>query len=146
MTLDDSDNDGIIDSVDNCPFDYNPEQADTNSNGIGDACDEPTDIDDYPEIFPLPEAFSLSQNYPNPFNPATNIRFNLSQTQSVTLAIFNILGEKVKTLIDSRLPAGEHAVKWDGTDSEGHLMPTGIYFYRLKADESTETRKMIFVK
>ncbi len=89
----------------------------------------------------LPFAFCLSQNYPNPFNPSTNIAFNLPAAGKVDLTVYNILGQKVETLVDSYLDAGRHTVQWDASNQ-----PSGIYFYRLKTDNNVETRKMSFVK
>ncbi len=89
----------------------------------------------------LPSTFSLSQNYPNPFNPSTVIEFDLPLAGPVRLEVFNILGQKVLTLIDRRLPAGSHQVDFDATD-----FPSGIYFYRLSYDEIRLTRKMTLVK
>jgi hypothetical protein len=68
------------------------------------------------------------QNYPNPFNPTTNIRFELPQRSQVRLAVFNVLGESIVTLVDSELPEGLHSVRFDGSDLAG-----GVYFYRLQA-------------
>lgn len=85
--------------------------------------------------------FELSQNYPNPFNPTTNINFKISNRGFVYLKVFNILGNTVATLINEELSAGEHEVKFDATG-----LPSGIYFYQLKAGNNTETNKMILMK
>ena len=103
--------------------------------GVG----EPTDVEGEPETVPL--TASLAQNYPNPFNPTTIIRFNLPRGADVKLDVFNILGQKVATLIDRRLPAGPHEAVFDGT---GHA--TGVYFYRLKTDDLRLTMKMVLLK
>jgi len=89
----------------------------------------------------LPFDFFLSQNYPNPFNPSTNIAFYLPAAGKVDLTVYNILGQKVETLVDGYLDAGRHTVQWDASNQ-----PSGIYFYRLKTDSNVETRKMSFVK
>ncbi|MBN1213091.1 MAG: T9SS type A sorting domain-containing protein, partial [candidate division Zixibacteria bacterium] len=94
----------------------------------------------------LPEEYSLSQNYPNPFNPVTNIKFTLPEAVDVTLEVFNTLGRKVATLVDSRLNGGEHIIPWDSHDSSGRPVASGIYLYRLTAGSFTETRKMILLK
>ncbi len=99
----------------------------------------PTDVPDGSE--PLPEAFRLAQNYPNPFNPSTIINFSLGARSGVKLEIFNILGQKLVTLIDKELPAGEHNVIWDG-----HAAASGVYFYRLKTEAGSQTRKMVLLK
>ncbi len=87
------------------------------------------------------EAFSLSQNSPNPFNPVTSIPFSLGKESEVTLAVYNIAGEKVATLADNRFSAGSHNVSWEAS---GYA--SGVYFYRITAGEYTETKKMILIK
>ncbi|MEZ5358226.1 MAG: PKD domain-containing protein [Candidatus Zixiibacteriota bacterium] len=89
----------------------------------------------------LPREFSLSQNHPNPFNPVTTIRFALPEATYVRLDVFNINGQRVSTLVDGVMNAGEHAVNWDGG-----TMASGIYFYKIQAGVQTETRKMILMK
>ncbi len=93
-----------------------------------------------------PAQFELSQNYPNPFNPTTTIRYYLPKREKVTLEIFNLLGEQVKVLANEEQPAGEHALTWNGTDERGKVLPSGIYFYRLKGQDFSETKKMLFLK
>ena len=88
----------------------------------------------------------LKQNYPNPFNPNTTIAFNLGKAQASRLDIFNIRGQKVKTLIHQVLPAGEHRVSWDATDDLGKIQPSGLYFYRLHGESGSFTRKMLLLK
>lgn len=88
----------------------------------------------------------LKQNYPNPFNPNTTIAFNLGKAQASRLDIFNIRGQKVKTLIHEVLPAGEHRVSWDATDDLGRIQPSGLYFYRLHGESGSFTRKMLLLK
>ena len=107
--------------------------------------DIPTDVEDKDKTS-LPVTFALQQNYPNPFNPSTQIDYSLPQRAHVTLAIYNILGRKVVTLVDSDRPAGSHTVIWDGTDLSGGSVATGVYFYRIDAGEYTATRKMILIK
>lgn len=91
-------------------------------------------------------SFYLSQNYPNPFNPITSIRFSLAQSGNVKLEVFNVLGQKVKTLVNNKLNIGQYEVKWDGRSDSGNLTGSGIYFYRLVAGDNIKTRKMIFLK
>jgi hypothetical protein len=105
----------------------------------------PTDVKDT-ERPALPGGYLLSQNYPNPFNPSTRLDFNLPQRSLVTLTVYNLLGRKVTTLVDRQLPPGHHSVAWDGTDARGSRLPTGVYLYRLKAGDHTETRKMMLLK
>lgn len=94
----------------------------------------------------LPEDFVLHQNYPNPFNPVTEISFNLPNAGDVTLEVYNIMGQKVNTLINERFEAGNHSVTWDSRDNNGHSVSSGIYFYRLTTDEFIDTKKMILLK
>ncbi len=89
----------------------------------------------------LPAEFSLGQNYPNPFNPITEISFGLPDAADVKLDIYNLMGQKVATLIDDRREAGHHVVQWDGSQ-----VASGIYLYRLKAGSFTETKKMLLLK
>lgn len=89
----------------------------------------------------LPEEVTLYQNYPNPLNPTTEIRFSLPHTCEVKLEIYNIMGQHLTTLVDDRLEAGIHTYLWDGSNNA-----TGVYFYRLKAGEYDDTKKMILLK
>ncbi len=94
----------------------------------------------------IPETYALSVNYPNPFNPATNIEYSIPSRSHVTIEVFNILGQEVRTLVDETRPAGEHRITWDGTDRNGTQVATGVYLYRIEADSYIETRKMLFLK
>ena len=95
----------------------------------------------------LPHGIVLQQNYPNPFNAATLIRFDLIRNTSVTLDVFNILGRRVATLADNELyPAGSHTISWDGRNRAGRDVASGIYFYRIKAEGLSTTRKMVLLK
>ncbi len=94
-----------------------------------------------------PGSFSLNQNYPNPFNPETTIRFTTENTEKNTeLVIYNLKGQKVKTLVNKLLPAGEHSVVWDGKDDINKQVSSGIYFYKLKLDNYEKTKKMLLMK
>ncbi|MCX6832463.1 MAG: T9SS type A sorting domain-containing protein [candidate division Zixibacteria bacterium] len=94
----------------------------------------------------MPSVFELSQNYPNPFNPLTVIRYSLSRRSPVEIAVFNVLGQEVKRLENSLQPAGVYETTWDGTNRTGEKVASGIYFYRIKAGENIETRKMLLLK
>jgi len=94
----------------------------------------------------IPATFSLSQNYPNPFNPVTEIRYGLPEFAEVNLAIYNILGQRVITLVNGRQKAGYYTVFWNGKDEKGKVVTTGIYFYRIEADKFSETKKLILLK
>ena len=93
----------------------------------------------------LPEQFHLGQNYPNPFNPSTTIPFQLPVSTRVRLEVFNLLGQRVATLVDGELPAGFHAVRWDGTDGARRPVGTGVYLYRLQVGGKSETHRMVLV-
>jgi hypothetical protein len=97
----------------------------------------------------VPTEFTLDQNYPNPFNPETTIDFAVasgSANKPVRLVIYNLLGEKVSTLIDEPLPAGKYSYKWRGTDDRGLSTASGVYFYRLTVGDQSQTRKMVLLK
>ena len=94
----------------------------------------------------VPSSFSLSNAYPNPFNPTTNIKFNLAKNENVRLVVFNILGQKVKTLVNGDMKAGEYTATWDGRDEFGSTVASGIYFYRLESQSFNATKKMILMK
>ena len=94
----------------------------------------------------MPESFGLSQNYPNPFNPSTAISFNLPVAGFAELSVFNILGQKVITLVSGNMSAGNHEVTWEGTDETGSTVTSGVYFYRLTTEQNSETRKMMLMK
>ncbi len=89
----------------------------------------------------IPESFSLNQNYPNPFNPATRIAFNLNQAGFTTLAIYNILGQKVATPVEKNMTAGFYEVDFDASN-----LTTGVYFYRLESGKNSEVKKMMLLK
>lgn len=94
----------------------------------------------------VPNDFSLSQNLPNPFNPETQISYGLPKDSWVKLSIYNIRGQKVKTLVDGFEAAGHKVVIWDGTNEEGEQVASGVYFYRLDAGEFTATKKMVLLR
>jgi len=96
--------------------------------------------------FVLPNTAKLLQNYPNPFNPETTIEYSIPSRSHVSITIYNILGKKVKTILDEEKPAGEHSVKWDGVDDSNQPVASGIYFYRLKSGEKNLTSKMVLLK
>ena len=94
----------------------------------------------------LPEQFDLYQNYPNPFNPTTSIAFAMPQADKVALEIYNILGEKVRTLYSGNLDAGLHVYEWNARNDAGQIMPTGIYIYKLNAGSLSMQKKMVMMK
>ncbi|NOY79201.1 MAG: T9SS type A sorting domain-containing protein [Calditrichaeota bacterium] len=94
----------------------------------------------------LPQEFHLSQNYPNPFNPETTIRFTLPKSGHVQLVIFNLLGQKVRTLLNEDRKAGFYNLRWDGRDEFGNAVPSGIYYYSIKAGAFHATKRMILAR
>jgi hypothetical protein len=95
---------------------------------------------------PQPEAFFLSQNYPNPFNPATSIPYFLPKAARVELIIYNLLGQETRTLVSVFQDRGSKAVTWDGKNDRGETVPSGIYVYRLRGGNFSQTRRMVFLK
>ncbi len=93
-----------------------------------------------------PVNYSLDQNYPNPFNPTTQIAFSIPQSMHVTIAIFNILGQNIATLVDGNMSAGSHIVTWNARNRNGEMLPTGVYFYRLSTPSFTAVKKMLLLK
>jgi len=89
---------------------------------------------------------SLLANYPNPFNPSTTILFDVARSGHVSLDIYNTKGQKVICLVDENKPAGSHIVHWNGVDSAGHSVASGIYFYRMTTDGYSSTKKMVLMK
>ena len=90
--------------------------------------------------------FALNANYPNPFNPSTVISYQLPKTSHVELSIYNRLGTKVSTIVQQSQPAGAHKIEWNGRDSNGRQLVSGVYFYRLTAGTFTQVRKMLLMK
>lgn len=113
---------------------------------------EPLGVEEEPSGI-LPERYVLSQNYPNPFNPATTIPFRVNGSRFMvhspvhtTLVIYNILGQKVRILVDEERLPGEYKVIWDGRDERGKEVASGIYFYQLKIKDYSETKKMVLLR
>jgi hypothetical protein len=94
----------------------------------------------------LPSNFALSHNYPNPFNPVTTIEYSIPSRTQVTIEIFNVLGQKVQTLVDETKSAGSYRIEWNGIDDVGKPVSTGVYLYRFIADEVVQTKKMLLLK
>ncbi len=94
----------------------------------------------------LPLEYALHQNYPNPFNPITSVRYDLPEATHVKLVVYNILGQKITTLVDQQLSAGYHSITWSGLSDAGQPVSSGIYMYRMESDGFTEVKKMMFLK
>ncbi|MCP4728045.1 MAG: T9SS type A sorting domain-containing protein [bacterium] len=99
-----------------------------------------------PDINNLPEEYCLHRNYPNPFNPETMIRFSLPENTNVNITVYNLLGSKVRELVNTFRPAGTHEIRWDGRNEQGQKAASGIYFYRIKTDRFSKVRKMTLIK
>lgn len=93
-----------------------------------------------------PVRFELFQNYPNPFNPVTTVRYGLPERAEVTLVIYDILGRKVRTLVQGSQEPGYKSVTWDGTNDIGEQVSAGLYLYRIRAGDFTETRKTVLLR
>jgi len=98
------------------------------------------------ELAGIPQTYSLQQNYPNPFNPTTQITYGIPEKSHVRLTVFDLLGNKVATLVNAEQTAGWHQLKWRGKDQQGQQVSTGIYFLRIEAGSFHATRKMAFLK
>ena len=94
----------------------------------------------------IPATFYISANYPNPFNPTTTIRFQIPKLVNVNIEVFNILGQKVRTLVNSRLAPGYYEINWDGTNEIGEAISSGTYIYIIQAEDFMRSRKMVLLK
>ncbi len=94
----------------------------------------------------LPGEYRLDQNYPNPFNPETEISYQLPEAVQVRLTIFNLSGQKIRSLVNAEMAAGRHVARWDGKDESGVDVPSGVYFYTLEAGSFIDTKKMTLIK
>jgi hypothetical protein len=95
---------------------------------------------------PTPKSFALQQNYPNPFNAVTTIGYSVAARSQIKIAVYNLLGQQVRTLFDGQRPPGQFITNWDGTDHTGHEVASGVYFYRITADDFVDCKKMIYLK
>ena len=94
----------------------------------------------------VPNEFTLHENYPNPFNPTTTLRFDIPEVSDITVTIFNMLGQKVRTFNLNNTAAGYHSVKWNATNDYGDPVGAGVYLYQLQANQFVKTKKMILLK
>jgi len=90
--------------------------------------------------------FELNQNYPNPFNPTTSIAYSVAEPGQVVMTVYNVMGRRVRTLVDEEKNAGQYTVQWHGTDQNDRLVGTGLYFVRIEAGDFVKTRKMMLLK
>lgn len=94
----------------------------------------------------IPEKFEITQNYPNPFNPTTTFSYSIPTGSNVTIEILNVLGQRVRTLLNEYKSAGVYQINWDGDNSNGRKVSSGIYFYRFQTGDISETKKMLLFK
>ena len=94
----------------------------------------------------IPESYGLEQNYPNPFNPSTTITFAVPEASEVTLAIYNLRGQLVRTLVSDQLSAGNHRVTWNGMDIQGNQVSSGVYLYQLRTAAFSQVKKMSLMR
>ncbi|MCK4404175.1 MAG: T9SS type A sorting domain-containing protein, partial [candidate division Zixibacteria bacterium] len=109
-----------------------------------------TDVEEETAREELTAQFCLSANYPNPFNPVTRIQYTVGGSQThplpVTLRVYNVLGQVVRTLVNERKERGTYEVIWDGKDESGDEVASGVYFYKLQAEGFSQTKKMVMMK
>ncbi|HSD64801.1 MAG TPA: T9SS type A sorting domain-containing protein, partial [Ignavibacteriaceae bacterium] len=94
----------------------------------------------------IPEKYALEQNFPNPFNPETNIGYQIAKQGRVTLIIYNLLGEEVKTLVNKDQYPGKYNVTWNGKNNDNLPLSSGIYFYKLQTGNIVLTKKLVLLK
>jgi len=97
-------------------------------------------------IIATPDEFSVSKNYPNPFNPTTKIEFSLPEPQHVTIDIFNMMGQRIRTLLDASVQEGYHTIIWNGTNDDAEHMPSGTYIVRVQTEKHAGFQKMMLIK
>jgi hypothetical protein len=105
-----------------------------------------TDVEEDEDQTARPSVFSLDDNYPNPFNPETNIGYFVPRACQVRLEVFNLLGQKIRTLVNEHQTAGSREVSWDGRNEAGEQVASGVYFYKLQAEDFTQTKKMVLIR
>ncbi len=105
-----------------------------------------TDVEDEQGRGALPGTYELGQNYPNPFNPSTTIDYSVPVRCHVNISVFNLLGQKVVSLVDEQKSAGSYSVTWNGRDDNNQQAATGVYFYRLQVEDRLLTKKMLLLK
>ena len=106
----------------------------------------PTAAEENPFESAIPQTFRLHQNYPNPFNPTTTITYDVAEHAFVRLELFNVLGQKCRTLISAEKPAGTYTIPWDARTDEGQSVSSGFYIYRLQAGDFIQVRQMLLLK
>ena len=94
----------------------------------------------------LPTEFALKQNYPNPFNPSTQIQYAVPSDANVTIAIYDLMGRKVRTLVNGNVSAGYHTAMWNATNDLGQPVAAGMYIYTISSHDYVAKRKMVLLK
>lgn len=139
----DTDGDGVPDPVDNCVATVNPNQADGNGDGLGDACDL-TGVEEAEEEAGVIR-FGMNRAEPNPFRPSTTLSFTLDRAGPATVEIYGVSGRKVRTLMNETLSSGAHQAVWDGRDDRGGRAGAGVYFALLRSGGRNASRKVILL-
>ena len=98
------------------------------------------------DIYGLPEDFAIHQNYPNPFNPATTLRYDIPESGTVSILIYDMMGRIVKTLVNSSQTTGYKSVQWNATNDRNEPVSAGLYLYTIQAGEFRQTKKMVLLK
>jgi hypothetical protein len=129
--------DNVVDNNDTTGDDVSRDQ-DSTSDGNQSVVDPSEEV--------LPDVWALGQNYPNPFNPTTTIEFSMPQAAGVTVRVYNVLGQVVKTLVNGTLPPGIHRVQWDATDDTGAGVTSGLYIYRMETEAFQATKTLVLMK
>ena len=94
----------------------------------------------------IPDVYALHQNYPNPFNPTTTLRYDLPEDASVSIVIYDVMGRKVRSLVNDEQSAGYRSIRWDATNDIGGAVSAGMYIYMIQAGNFTQTKKMVLLK
>ncbi|MBN1999417.1 T9SS type A sorting domain-containing protein [candidate division KSB1 bacterium] len=93
-----------------------------------------------------PQIFILSQNFPNPFNSSTTIEYKVPKNCNVNIQIYNLVGQKIKTLVNTQKEKGEYKIYWDGTDDLGENISTGVYFYKINSGAFHNVKKLLLIR
>lgn len=143
-----SESDGLMANTDGL-IDVNPTENGTTYNQlivrVEDASDNVTSLHDE-NMQTLPEAHSVSQNFPNPFNPTTTINYSLPSDQFVSIKIYNINGQEIRTLLRRSQPQGEYSITWNGEDDRGNSVSSGVYFFQVTAGEYKMSIKITLLR
>jgi len=104
------------------------------------------DVNDNITETETPTPYKLAQNFPNPFNPSTTIMFDMREKGHVSLKIYNVAGQLVRTLVNGVKDAGHHKITWDGRNNDGVSIASGVYFYKMETKRFSQTRKMVMLR